>query len=274
MAPKDAFLHVSASKPDPFAGAELLLVTADRSFGDIHALMLSEKGRDKVHPLASEEELKSRRLGGENDSKRAYALTIVDEAGQRKVAAVIYTWWSRQAGKLPDDVEQILQEDSAPLGATADTVTFYSISSFMRGAGERLITALHKKLTSEHPGLTLTTLSPLRTLGAWVTENGDCGGDLKEAARQYLLANLDPVQKFHLSNGAYIGAINLDANHGDSADGVDGLGVMVNYVYPSDPAQLAANAARYKAGEVIFAQQSSSPRFSRASKKTPTAGIQ
>lgn len=253
MTPKSAFLEASEITPaDPFAGAGLLLVTPDAAFTDIHTLLVSEKRGDKVHPLSCDDELKTRRLGDENASKRAYALAVPEAAGQQKVAAVVYTHWSARNGALPCDVDEILKADSVALSEKPDTVTFYSISSFMRGAGERLIIELHKKLTAEHPGLILTTLSPLRTLRAWIEQNGGAGDDLKEMARQCLLANQDPVQKFHLSNGACIGAINLDANHGQSADAIDGLGVMVNYVYPSDPAQLAANAARYKGGEVIF----------------------
>jgi hypothetical protein len=75
---------------------------------------------------------------------------------------------------------------------------------------------------------------------------------LKNFALQYLSENRNPVQKFHMGNGAYIGDVNLDANVKGSADYKDGMNVMVNYVYPGNERRLELQSA-YAGGEMTMA---------------------
>jgi hypothetical protein len=250
-----------------YAQRQLVLITPDAVDGDIHTQLVSADKKDKVHPVGTEDDLRAYRLGTETNSRQAYALVVPAEDGvTRQVLAVIYTHWSTQpmgpAGVTPADlpgkVDEILKDPSHPLDEKPNTVIFYSISSFMPRAGQMLIEDLHSHIMREAHGqpMALSTLSPLRTLKKYVTETAQPGSEmtvlddeeLKGIALEYMLANRDPVQKFHLSNGAYVGDINLHANDDGSADMRDGLGVMMNYVYPTDPAILERNKATYKQG--------------------------
>ena len=230
--------------------AELTLISPDAKDADIHRQLVSGEKKDKVHPLTTDEELSTKRLGNENASKRSYALVVPGENGQRIVLAVVYTYWSNGTA-LPGKANEILAEPSRPLTQPADTVTFYSISSFLPKAGEALIKKIHAAL--RNTAITMTTLSPLRSLAAWKKQKPATDAELKAEALRYLLENQDSVQKFHLGNGAYIGDIKLNANTADSADGKQGLGVMVNYVYSKDPEQLARHQALYKQGKIVMA---------------------
>lgn len=229
----------------------LQLVTPDSCDRDLHDQLTSEKGRDKVHPLSSVEDLIRFRLGYSGWSKQCFAL--LDNSGNpsdRRILSAIYTHWSSpDDSELPGQVDRILAEESAPLQSPATVVTFYSISSFARGAGESLIKALHTKFAEASQSPKLTTLSPLRTLAQWLSEpeqqtiNFD---QLDEEARRAIVARYlsefkDPVQQFHLANGAQVGGIRPDANAPGTADFERGSGFMVNYLYPRKPERLVEN---------------------------------
>ena len=248
-----------------YAQRQLVLVTPDDEDADIHAQLVSEDKRDKVHPTGTLAEFKKNRLGREGDSKQAYALVVPGEDGNsREVLAVIYTYWSSQPegamGVLPEDlpgqVNEILAEPSNTPDRKPNTVIFYSISSFLPRAGQTLIEDLHAQIGREAKGrpIALSTLSPFRSFVKWtegigrsdISELGD--SQLTTLALDCLLANQDAVEKFHLSNGAYIGAVRLHANADGTKDATEGHGVMINYVYPADPRSLERNSAAYKQG--------------------------
>lgn len=237
----------------------IVLVRPDIRHAHIHQQLISAEKSDKVHPIAGLDELLTRRLGDERSNKRCFALMNGEE-----VQAAIYTYWSAPEDaesewrKLPGKVNEILQEPSRPLDGIPGVVTFYSISSFTNGGGKNLIGELHRAFTKQANPPILTTLSPLRSLRAWIEQTGreieESVDAMVEAAAAYLAEKIDGVQKFHQGNGAYIGAIQTFANAAGTADDVDGLGVMVNYRYPRSVDALEANRQDYRSGSVPAAK--------------------
>lgn len=226
-------------------------VTPDSCDSDLHNFLTSDKGRDKVHPLSSVDDLVQFRLGYAGWSKQCFAMIAPESAsGPRRILSAIYTYWSSPENlELPGQVDRILAEPSAPLEKEPTVVTFYSISSFARGAGETLIKALHAQFSQAAQSPKLTTLSPLRTLAQWLAEPAqesikfcDLDTDARRAVvARYLAERRDPVQQFHLANGAQVGGIRPDANAPGTEDDVRGSGFMVNYLYPRRAERLAEN---------------------------------
>lgn len=276
--PAELKAEISAAIKAVYKYAELVLITPnDASHQSIRDALVTDAKRDKVHPLETMDELVNYRLGNENDNKRAYGL-IIDIPGQDpEILSVIYTHWSKQGHnaanldeqKLPGNVADILIEEVQPLNEQADTGIFYSISSFFPGAGVELIKSLRSELggdqnAAEMDGSTpaLSTLSPFRSFGNWVAEQGEDVPEapelrqefLEAAALRYLDEVSDPVQKFHMGNGAYIGKINIDSNTPESQDGAEGLGLLINYVYPAGD-DLATNQAAFKQGSITKARK-------------------
>ena len=167
---------------------------------------------------------------------------------------------------IPGDLAPLLvQQRQPPASAKLSTVVFYSISNCHAGLagisfGNFLIKNVVEELTNEMPELkTLVTLSPVPGCRRWlmgadltgliaenlvakvkqppgpVVEQSVYDAQLKLCAH-YLLrvksgsAPLDPVARFHLSNGA-----RLHRMHGGADLSTKGreqsAGIMVNYLY-------------------------------------------
>ena len=158
---------------------------------------------------------------------------------------------------IPGSIQEVLADQRDILEATAaDTAVFYSISNCQKGLagisfGNSLIKQVVRDIAVDLPGLKyFVTLSPLPGFTRWLAENvidtdGLSGTDVKRLAAHYLVASkkdlntpLDPVARFHLSNGAQIKAVHAGADL--SPSGVtQSLGVMVNYSY--DATRIAEN---------------------------------
>ncbi len=238
----------------------LVLITPDFFNADLHAQLVSTDKKDKVHPLNGIPELYQNRLGFEDSSRQCWALVREHDDGARELTAAIYVDCSLadtsvpSPSFLPGKVDTILTSTACPLQASPTLMTFYSISSFERGSGSDLIERLHRKFAESGNPPYLTTLSPLRGLGAWLEANHPqdeyAPDQLKAYAGRYLSQRLDGVQNFHQGNGAYLGGIHLDANAPGSKDAQLGHNVMVNYRYPRTQFALYANRRDYKAGKI------------------------
>src|SRR5690606_25879606 len=132
----------------------------------------------------------------------------------------------------------------------ADTAILYSISNCHRGLagisfGAFLIKQVASDLKSELPNLkTFATLSPVPGLAAWMKERSipatlpaEDQDVLVAAAAAYLAEAkdgagrpLDPVARFHLSNGAELHRIHAGADLSERGL-AQSHGVMVNYLY-------------------------------------------
>jgi hypothetical protein len=251
-------------------GLTLRLLTASEEDSALRRQII---GRDDVHDFGqrSDAELLTYRIGGPRANKRAFALCDENNAGSPEILAVLYTYWSALPGGMdaddydgiPEKAQEILQ---APLVDVErpGVVVCYSITNFqiLPGTGEMLIAKLLEGVANTMPDLRVATLSPLRRLDAWLnTQNGaghNLAGDaLRDATLRYLLANSqlprdfqDGPERFHLGNGAYIGAIRLDAGAVGSRDEREGRNVMITYGYPLDPERRGYNRMRYRAGEI------------------------
>lgn len=163
--------------------------------------------------------------------------------------------------KISDFIEPLIDPaaDSHAIAAPT-TAIFYSISNCQRGLrgisfGNLLIKQITAQLKAEHPTLrTFATLSPVPGFRAWLEARLGKGpvpseSELRRLCAAYLCGNdseqrqaVDPVAKFHLSNGARLERINVAADL--SAKGLaQSYGVMVNYLYL--PEQIEANVYRY-----------------------------
>lgn len=202
---------------------------------------------EKVHECAGVDELVARRVGEDETDKASFALLLDLPEGQ-KILANIYTYFTHAADEqgrlkhraLPGFVDAI--KDGKPKAVTAhecNTAVFYSISSAIMGGGARLIQWVYQELSSQY---ILTTLSPIRdfTKGkdrdAWLARPKE---DVQRDVLKYLLENKDPVMKFHLANGAYVGDININPHS-------ERDWITINYVYPVDAQRLEKNARLYK----------------------------
>ena len=200
---------------------------------------------------------------------------------------------------IPEAIGPILAAQRAPIAAgAATTAVFYSISNCQRGLakisfGNFLIKQVAEELKRECPGLeTFVTLSPTPGFRRWLTqalpdlplepgerdalarladEAGEAdvraaGPALRRAAGHYLLLAKgsggqprDPVQRFHLGNGARLERINLAADL--SRKGVaESFGLMVNYLY--DLGAVEANHERYAGAGAIVAASGLQREFS------------
>lgn len=214
-------------------------------------------GRDRVHEFGADnvENLRSFRLGDGNTTKTCYAM-IGDDARVHSAIYVMRDAHDVSAGyrALSGDVRSILASRVEALEDKPRSLIFYSISNITeaRGMGQLLVRNLHASLTQQYEGVVLSTLSPLRTLDAHLERSevlferfsAFSPAEQRRVILSYLMAVEDPVQKFHMGNGAFIGDIKL------GADTVGASGAMVNYVYPADREVLAANARAFKARDM------------------------
>lgn len=224
------------------------------------ALAAQLVGRDRVHEFGAQsvDDLRRYRLGGAGSNKTAFALVNPDG---NQMLAVIYVYKTNrpiaELRQIPGNVGRILSKPCSPMDGVPTSFVFFSISSTeeLRKAGAKLVAHL---FDDEPAGLrgaqpVYSTLSPLRTLRGHFEQAALKPNDfdgLRKLALSHLLANRDPVQKFHLNNGASIGDIKLRANKPDSRDATDGMGVMVNYVYAADRAVRQQNQAIFRAGDI------------------------
>jgi len=237
----------------------LLHPTVPSAFAEITAeappeIVSQLAGRDRVHVAGadSEEALRQYRLGSPRTNKTSYAM--VGDDG--RVHSAIYVKRDKHDvtggyRALNGNVRGILSAPVAPLLYDPTSLIFYSISNITeeRGMGQLLVRNMHAHLTQEYRGVDYSTLSPLRTLDAYLEQSAVKQEEFAafSAAVQrrtilyYLMTVADPVQKFHMGNGAIIGDIKLGADtKGQTA-------AMVNYVYPADRAELSENAKAFKA---------------------------
>jgi malonyl-CoA decarboxylase len=174
---------------------------------------------------------------------------------------------------VPVSVQDVLAEQRTPIAAEqADTAVFYSISNCQAGLkgvsfGNSLIKHVVSDLSAELPRLkTFITLSPIPGLRRWLDEQGAGVGTgeaavapapetLRHLAAAYLATArradglpLDPVARFHLSNGARIE--NVLAGADLAPNGLrQSHGVMVNYRY--DTRHVEARSERFAADASI-----------------------
>lgn len=150
---------------------------------------------------------------------------------------------------IPTSIQDVLAGKREILDeGVADTAVFYSISNCQKGLagisfGNSLIKQVARDLALEMPGITsFVTLSPIPGFNRWLEGKGisarsDDAPTIRKLAAFYLArekneANLplDPVARFHLSNGAQIHAIHANADLSESGL-AQSSGAMVNYGY-------------------------------------------
>ncbi|WP_454621066.1 malonyl-CoA decarboxylase [Bradyrhizobium cenepequi] len=190
---------------------------------------------------------------------------------------------------IPSSVDALLSEVRHVLPRERmNTAVFYSISNCQKGLervtfGSFLIKQVVKELKVSNSSLTtFVTLSPIPGFRKWLSQIPDArslieqleaaktsatlqGGvqtsrlraELRSFVARYLLSGkdargrpLDPVARFHLSNGARLERINWLAD-GSSRGWVQSYGAMVNYRY--ELSEINMNHERYAQDDEVIA---------------------
>jgi len=174
--------------------------------------------------------------------------------------------------EMPAAIGPILAGERTPVPAgAATTAVFYSISNCQAGLrgiafGNLLIKQAVLELRAELPGLrAFCTLSPVPGLVRWAGKEGVLvpppgeGAALARLGARYLLQAkgddglpLDPVARFHLSNGARLERVNPGADESERGMAAS-AGLMVNYVY--EPAEVAANKEAFSRNGSVAASR-------------------
>ncbi len=134
----------------------------------------------------------------------------------------------RIGNKLPKNMEEILADDQSNSKFDITNAVLYSIFKLpnctSKGIGSLVIKALLTKL-KEKGVERFYTLSPIPMLSKHFTDMPSEG-----EVRSYLEKWIGPVEKFHLSNGARIQSINMNADASELRQS-ESWGMMVNYDY-------------------------------------------
>ena len=172
----------------------------------------------------------------------------------------------------PNSIQSVLLENRDALAAEkADTAAFYSISNCQAGLagisfGNSLIKTVVQHLLRELPQIcNFVTLSPIPGLVKWLRETGNFDADATAETHMQLAAHYllnakhhrgqphDPVARFHLNNGALVGAVHANADK--SKNGMaQSCGVMVNYRY--DLSRISENHEAFANQQTVIAEKS------------------
>lgn len=215
-------------------------------------------GKDAVHNIGSQtvDELRHYRLGGSQADKRCFAMMNEDGVLHSAIYVHVGNNPIESYSDLAGDVMPILTSTPSAFQGNVESFHCYSISgqlSGVKGMGPVLVRNLHNFLVTNYPNAVISTLSPMRDFDkhmdikstqAWAREH-----DIfrRHAILNYLTKCVDGVQKFHMGNGAIVGAIRLSTPDGAG----DSLGLnrcMVNYIYDRDVAVLDCNSGLFKKG--------------------------
>ena len=193
--------------------------------------------------------------------------------------------------EIPSKIDDILDLNRAKTNPDKfKTAVFYSISNCQKGLkgisfGNFLLKQVVMELKKEFPSLeTFVTLSPVPDFNKWLKQNNPTlhdkiiDKDSILSAEKEILNNsieyffeakhkdglpLDPVQRFHLSNGASLDKIHFMGN--PSNKGIaNSLGLMVNYKYQMD--NLEKNHEQYFSRETISSSKSLLSKFNKVKK--------
>ena len=172
----------------------------------------------------------------------------------------------------PNSIQSVLLENRDAMAAEkADTAAFYSISNCQAGLagisfGNSLIKTVVQHLLRELPQIrNFVTLSPIPGLVKWLRETGNFDADATAETHMQLAAHYllnakhhrgqphDPVARFHLNNGALVGAVHANADK--SKNGMaQSCGVMVNYHY--DLSRISENHEAFANQQTVIAEKS------------------
>ena len=188
---------------------------------------------------------------------------------------------------IPSTIPEVLTSKRQLIDEhTADTAVFYSISNCQQGLagisfGNSLIKQVVRNLSAELPNIKqFVTLSPIPGLSKWLKQRELTAAALDQTVLKRLTAHylleaknqvgnpLDPVARFHLTNGALVHAVHVGADVS-----VKGLaqsnGAMVNYLYDLD--RISQNLSRYAENKEITATNSVHSLARHARKNLPEA---
>jgi malonyl-CoA decarboxylase len=184
-------------------------------FGDAHfnSKWLDLIAHDPVHPNVAIQ----KRIAG----NRTIAVALENDTPQFIICI-------RIGNKLPKNMEEVLSDDQFKSKFDITNAVLYSIFKLpncsIKGYGQNVIKALLTKL-KERGVERFYTLSPIPMLSKHFIAKPTEG-----EVRSYLEKWVGPVEKFHLSNGARIQAINLNADASLIRQN-ESWGIMVNYDY-------------------------------------------
>lgn len=221
------------------------LIQVNPEYGD--ALYDQIIANEKVHPIEDHSDLLTHRLGMAGANKDCQALVVETTEGL-KILAQIFRYHVHvpvnegviSPRDLPGDVDKLKTSDIAHLQGDENLTGYWTVSSAWPGSGAALIARLPQNRSE-------TTISPVRGFTSGYVRNeifGKSDDDLRYEVMRYLDKGEDPIMKFHLGNGAYIGWIHI--NHDAPKESKDW--VTINYIY--DRELLEQNKSAFNKGEL------------------------
>lgn len=222
---------------------------------------------DAVHKANADsvKGLRQYRLGGPKCDKTC--LTIMDGNGLLYTAIYVQKAYTpiKQPGQLLGNVRAILETPTSANAQKPLSYIFYSVTSMaivnkelpkINRIGSRQITEAFAHLNEVSPDAVKSTLSPCRLesdLEKIGIDPDSIRADAEKIARHvtdYLRTARNPVQRIHMPLGGWPVAIRTGSGDRSIVDGreIPHL-AMVNYLYPSDPAELRENIDRFFRGD-------------------------
>lgn len=193
-------------------------------------MLIDMLARDKVHPIVNDND--------KVEQRRTDPHTLF--FGMFHLNRPVMLLQVSLQTEIPYCLDQIFASMNAERGNTV--AVFYSISLLEDGLvglgfGEQFLHAVVKELRETHRSIaTFVTMSPMPLFRQWLADrdmadvNPDQTDLLMPLAAQYLVPEsgvlIDPVARFHMSNGAQLYRIN---HHPSNLE--ESYGCMVNYLY-------------------------------------------
>lgn len=223
---------------------------------------------DSVHAIPDLETLLNFRISGEEDSNRQAYASVVDLDGKRIVGATVFTHLSTADITLPSQnflygkIQEIKTTPAARLVEPANLMTCYSICSYglppeqkalFPNPGRHLIKSVYAERNS--PDFVVSTCSPIRSTKDFLKAAGLENIEDPEVLKLCVAAHLKQrqpytPQSFHMTNGAYAGAIHTNFNNAGGMDNVNGIDLTLGYRYARNELALASNLADWNNGKI------------------------
>lgn len=223
---------------------------------------------DRVHAIPDLQTFLDYRISGEEDFNRQAYASVVNLDGKRIVGATVFTHRSTADIDQPSqnflygNIQEIKTTPATRLVERPNLMTCYSICSYtlppeqaqlFPKPGRHLIKSVYAEYNA--PDFIISTCSPIRSSKHFLKAAALDRIDDPEVLRLCVAAHLKQrqpytPQSFHMTNGAYAGAIHTNVNPAGGEDNVNGIDLTLGYRYARSEFALASNQDDWKIGKI------------------------
>ena len=223
---------------------------------------------DSVHAIPDLQTLLNFRISGEEDFNRQAYASVVTLNGKRIVGATVFTHKSTADINQPSQdflygkIQEIKTTPAARLVEPANLMTCYSICSYVLppeqkalfpNPGRHLIKSVYAE--NNAPDFVISTCSPIRSTQDFLKAAGLENIEDPEVLKLCVAAHLkqrkpQTPQSFHMTNGAYAGALHTNFNKAGGEDNVNGIDLTLGYRYARNEGAIASNLADWNNGKI------------------------